>query len=67
VRVIGVNRKSEELAITLLVMRIYSGFLGASRACASLRDSITEPRLNTSLRRVKANNADGLVRIIFIC
>jgi len=45
VQVIGVHRKSEKLVVTLLVMRIFSGFLGVSRTCAYLRDSIAESRI----------------------
>ncbi len=36
---IGVNRKSENFVVTLLVMKIFSYFLGTSRACAYFRDS----------------------------
>jgi len=39
VQVIGVNRKSEKLVVTLLVIRIFSDFLGASRTCADFRAS----------------------------
>ncbi len=42
---IGVHRKLENFAVTLLVMKTFSGFLGASRACAHFRDSTAEFRL----------------------
>gem|GEM_PF-2508407 len=45
VQVIGVHRKSEKLVVTLLVMRTFSGFLGASRTCAYFRDSTVEFRV----------------------
>jgi len=45
VQVIGVHMKSEKLVVTLLVMKIFSGFLGASRTCAYFRDSIAEFRI----------------------
>jgi len=48
VQVNGVHRKSKKLEVTLLVMRIFSGFLGASRTCAFFRDSTVEFRLNKS-------------------
>jgi len=67
VQVIDVHRKSEKLVATLLVMRIFSGFLGASRACANFCDSIAESRFDTLLCSVKTNKADGLVLRIFIC
>ncbi len=35
-------RKSENFVVTLLVMKIFSGLLGASRACAYFRDSTAE-------------------------
>jgi len=40
----GVHRKSEKSVVTLLMMRIFSGFLGASRTSAYFRDSIAEFR-----------------------
>jgi len=46
VQVDGVHRKSKKLEVTLLVMRIFSGFLGASITCAFFRDSTIEFRLN---------------------
>ena len=36
---IGVHRKLENFVVTLLVMKIFSGFLGVSRACAYFCDS----------------------------
>ena len=45
---IGVHRKLENFVATLLVMRIFSGFLGASRACAYFRDSTAECRFNVN-------------------
>jgi len=42
VQVIGVHRESEKSVVTLLVMRTFSGFLGASRACAHFRDSTAD-------------------------
>ena len=41
---IGVHRKSENFVVTLLVIKIFSGLLGASRACAYFRDSTAEFR-----------------------
>ncbi|NRA19385.1 MAG: hypothetical protein HRU05_02795 [Oceanospirillaceae bacterium] len=45
---IGVHRKLENFVVTLLVMKIFSAFLGASRACAYFRDSTAEFRFKTS-------------------
>jgi len=45
VQVIGVHKKSEKLVVTLLVMRIFSDLLGASRTCAYFRDSTAEFRV----------------------
>jgi|GEM_PF-787769 len=42
---IGVHRKLENFVVTLLVMKMFSGFLGASRACAYFRDSTAEFRI----------------------
>ncbi|NQZ32052.1 MAG: hypothetical protein HRU06_12305 [Oceanospirillaceae bacterium] len=42
---IGVQRKLENFVVTLLVMKIFSGFLGASRICAYFRDSTAEFRI----------------------
>jgi hypothetical protein len=42
---IGVHRKLENFVVTLLVMKIFSGFLGVSIACAYFRDSIAEFKL----------------------
>ena len=41
---IDVHRKLENFVVTLLVMKIFSGFLSASRACAYFRDSTAEFR-----------------------
>jgi len=49
VQVIGVHIKPEKLVVTLLVMRIFSGLLGASRTCAYLRDSTAEFRLKLTV------------------
>jgi len=46
VPVIGVHRKLENFVVTLLVMRIFYNLLGASRACASFRDSTAESRFS---------------------
>jgi len=48
VQVIGVNRKSEKLVVTLLVIRIFSDYLGASRTCAYFRDSTAGFRIIVS-------------------
>ena len=45
---ICVHRKLENFEVTLLVMKIFSGFLGASRTCAHYRDSIAEFRFEAS-------------------
>jgi len=42
---IGVHRKLENFVVTLLVMKIFSGLLGASRTCAYFRDSTAESRM----------------------
>ena len=42
---IGVHRKLENFVVTLLVIKIFSGFLGISRACAYFRDSTAEFRI----------------------
>ena len=41
---IGVHRKSEIFVVTLLVIRTFFGFLGASRVYAYFRDSTAESR-----------------------
>jgi len=46
VQVNGVHRKSKRLEVTLLVMKNFSGFLGASRTYAYFRDSTAEFRFN---------------------
>ena len=48
VQVIGVHRKLENFIVTLLVMRMFYRFLGASRTCAFFRDSTAESRFNAS-------------------
>ena len=45
VQVIGVHREFWKVELTLLVSRVFMGFLGASRACADFRDSITDSRM----------------------
>jgi len=45
VQVIGVHRKLENFVVTLLVMRIFYSFLGASRVCAFFRVSTAESRM----------------------
>ena len=47
VQEIGVHRKLENLVVTLLVMRMFSGFLGALRSCADLRDATAGFRIIT--------------------
>ena len=47
---IGVHSKLENFVVTLLVMKIFYGFLGASRACAYFRDSTAEFRLKDAFR-----------------
>jgi hypothetical protein len=42
----GVHRKTKNFVVTLLVMKIFSGLLGASRASAYFRDSTAECRFN---------------------
>jgi len=44
VQVMGVYRKLENFVVTLLVMKIFYSFLGASRTCAFFRDSTAEFR-----------------------
>ncbi|NQZ33199.1 MAG: hypothetical protein HRU06_18165 [Oceanospirillaceae bacterium] len=44
VQKIGVHRKLENFVVTLLVIKIFSGFLGALRTCAYLSDSTAEFR-----------------------
>ena len=46
---IGVHRKLEDFVVTLLVMKVFSSLLGASRAFAYFRDSTAEFRLNAWL------------------
>ena len=46
VQEIDVHRNFEKFALTLLVVRIFSIFLGASRACADFRDPTAGSRLN---------------------
>ena len=43
---IGVHREFEKFVVTLLVMRSFSNFLGASRACAYFRDPTAFSRFN---------------------
>jgi hypothetical protein len=45
VQEIDVHRENEKIVVTLLVIRAFSSFLGASRACADFRDSIAASRL----------------------
>jgi len=45
VKIIGVHRKLENLVVTLLVIKIFYRFLGASRTCAFFRDSTAESRI----------------------
>ncbi len=42
---IDVHREFEKSVVTLLVMSIFSNFLGALRACADFRDSTEESRI----------------------
>jgi len=44
-QVIVVHRKSEKLVVALLMMRIFSALLGASRSCAYFRDTTAEFRV----------------------
>ncbi len=44
---IDVHREFERSVVTLLVMSIFSDFLGALRACADFRDSTEDSRLTT--------------------
>jgi hypothetical protein len=50
VQVIGVHRKLKNFVVTLLVMRMFYRFLGASRTCAFFHDSTAEPRFNTTIK-----------------
>ncbi len=43
---IDVHREFEKSVVTLLVMSIFSNFLGVFRACAGFRDSTEESRFN---------------------
>jgi len=45
VQVMDVHRKLENFVVTLLVMRIFYRFLGASRTCAFFRASTAEFRI----------------------
>jgi len=55
---IDAPREYEKRVVTLLVMRIFSGFLGASRACAYFRDPTAVSRMMHRISEINLNTPE---------